>query len=98
MPSLEVERDERTVVVEQASYRWGYLFLSLGILVSVMYRSYIRREASWDLLALVILSGVVTTAYQLRHQVLTGRSVRVGVFVAGVALAVAAILVLLGRR
>jgi hypothetical protein len=65
-----VQRDERTIVVENASYRWAYLFLSYGILALVAYRSFVQHESGWDLLALVILGGFLTTAYQGIHGVL----------------------------
>jgi uncharacterized membrane protein HdeD (DUF308 family) len=68
-----VDRDERTIAVEHASYRLGYLFLSYGALLIVAYRSFARNESSWDLLALVILGGAVSTAYQARHQILGRR-------------------------
>ena len=64
-----VQRDERTIAVENASYRSAYLFLSYGILALVAYRSFVLHESGWDLLALVILGGVVTTAYQGIHGV-----------------------------
>src|SRR4051812_42008920 len=66
-----VDRDERTVAVENASYRWSYLCLSFGLLVVVAYRSLVHRESAWDLLALVVLGGVVGTAYQATHRVLS---------------------------
>jgi len=44
-----VERDERTVAVENASYRWAYLLLTYALLVDVMYRSLVRHEASPDI-------------------------------------------------
>src|ERR1700693_3054496 len=59
-----VERDERTVAVENASYRWAYLLLTYALLVDVIYRSLIRHEATWDLLALVVVGGAVCTVYQ----------------------------------
>ena len=68
-----VPRDERTTAVENASYRWAYLLLSFGLLISVAYRSLMWHESSWDLLALVLLGGAVTTLYQGRHHVLSGR-------------------------
>ena len=77
MRNKPVVRDERTTAVENASYRWGYLFLSFGLLAVVMYRSFVRQEASWDLLALVVISGFVTTVYQalraviFKHRALT---------------------------
>jgi hypothetical protein len=62
MTSLSgVVRDERTVVVEDASYRFAYLFIAFALLLDVMYRSLVRQEASWDLLAIVVLAGAVST-------------------------------------
>ncbi|HLC01953.1 MAG TPA: hypothetical protein VJK02_02865 [Anaerolineales bacterium] len=73
MTGHNVIRDERTLSVENASYRWGYLFLAFGILLIVAYRGLVKQEASWDLLALVIISGIVTSIYQGRYRVLSGR-------------------------
>ena len=50
----EVLRDERTVAVEEASYRVAYMFLSFALLLDVMYRGMVRGEAAWDLIGLVI--------------------------------------------
>jgi tryptophan-rich sensory protein len=83
-----VARDERTLLVENASYRWSYLFVSFGLLADVAWRSAARQESSWDLLALVILSGVLTTAYQGIHRVLTRR----WAMVAGLTVLLAAVL------
>jgi hypothetical protein len=65
-----VERDERTVAVENASYRWAYLLLTYALLVDVLLRSLARGEASWDLMAMVIAGGVVCAVYQARHKIL----------------------------
>jgi hypothetical protein len=66
-----VHRDERTVAIENASYRWAYLFLSFGLLVVVAYRSFVHHESSWDLLTLVVLGGVLSAALQGFHKVLS---------------------------
>jgi hypothetical protein len=66
-----VQRDERTVAVENASYRLSYLVLSFGLLVLVAYRAFVHHQSSWDLLALVVLGGGVGTAYQGAHRVLS---------------------------
>ena len=60
MTSL-IPRDERTVAVENTSYRWAYLFLSFGILVLVAYRSFVHHETAWDMLGLVVVGGVLST-------------------------------------
>jgi hypothetical protein len=65
-----VERDERTVAVENASYRWGFILVNYALLIDVMYRGIARQEAAWDLLALVIVSGAVCTIYQARQKAL----------------------------
>jgi hypothetical protein len=81
MSSLpSVARDERTVAVENASYRWSYLFLSFGLLVATAYRSFGRDETPWDLLLLVILGGLVGTLYQGYHRIL-GRGWAAAAFV-----------------
>lgn len=93
MKDQSIIRDERTIVVENASYRWAYLLLSFGLLVIVAYRGFARRESSWDLLALVVLSGLVTTLYQGAHKVLSRRwalvAITTALVAAGIALAIA---------
>ena len=72
-PTPTVNRDERTVTVENASYRWAYLFLSFGLLALVAYRSFRHHESPWDLMTLVVLGGVLNAAYQWFHKVLTAQ-------------------------
>ena len=43
-----VERDERTVAVENASYRWAYMLLTFALLLDVIFRSLYRQEGAWD--------------------------------------------------
>lgn len=66
----EINKDERTVYVENASYSLGYKFLTFAILFDIAYRSFKMREASWDLLAIVILSGFVLTIYQAKNKII----------------------------
>jgi hypothetical protein len=87
-----VVRDERTVVVEDASYRFAYLFITFALLLDVMYRSLVRREASWELLAIVLLGGAISTLYQWRHQILTRHSAKLALFTGGLAGIVAALI------
>lgn len=65
-----VERDERTVAVENVSYRWAYGVLTFALLVDVMYRGLFRHEAAWDLMALVFVGGAICTVYQARQKTL----------------------------
>ena len=64
------ERDERTVAVENASYRWAYILLSFALLIDVVYRGMVRHEAAWDLIALIFVGFVFCTVYQARQKAL----------------------------
>lgn len=88
-------RDERTDAVENSSFRWAYLVLSFGLLASTAWRSFVRGESAWDLLALVVLGGIVAGVYQGREQVISRRWVLLAVVAMGVA-ALAASLLLRG--
>jgi hypothetical protein len=87
-----VVRDERTVAVEDASYRLAYLFIAFALLLDVMYRSLVRQEASWDLLAIVVLAGAISTVYQWRQKILTGHSFKLAAVTFGIAGVVAAVI------
>lgn len=93
------ERDERTVAVENASLSFGYKVMSFAILLDVLYRSYRIGESCWDLLAIVIGSGLAVTVYQMRQRILTRGWIKVALLTAAVAAAVGLIiaLVIAGR-
>ncbi|MEZ4703261.1 MAG: hypothetical protein R2834_23230 [Rhodothermales bacterium] len=91
MKTPSIERDERTVAVENESYRWAYLILSYGLLVIVAVRAYAFDQASWDLLALVVVAGGVASAYQGFQNILTSR----WALVTGISMAAAGILAVL---
>jgi hypothetical protein len=90
--SQAVERDERTVAVENASYRLAYALLSYALLMDVIYRSLVYREVAWDLLALVIAGGFVCAVYQARQQILGHGWVMKAVLGACIAGVIAAVL------
>ena len=92
MTSVDVVRDERTQSVENTSYKYAYLVLSYGLLMAVAYRSFVLDEQSWDLLALVLLGGVVTTSFQASARILTRRWGLLTVAVLVIALVMAAII------
>ncbi len=92
-----VARDERETVVDQAADRLSYLVLSFGLLAIVAYRGIVRGEASWDLLGLVIVSGLVGTAYRTQQRVVSKRwALMIGVTTA-IALVLAVVMVLTTR-
>jgi len=76
MNDQQVIRDERTIAVENASYRLAYSLLSMGILVCGAYRGFMFDQACWDLLGLVIFTGWIAVAYQGAHRVLSWRFAR----------------------
>lgn len=90
-------RDERELSTDLAADRLGFLVLSFGLLAVVAYRSFVDGVASWELLALLLLSGAVSGAYRLRQRVLTRQAVWVLAGVAIIGLVVAAA-VALGAR
>jgi energy-converting hydrogenase Eha subunit A len=65
-----VQRDERTVAVENASYRWAYTFVAFALLIDVMFRAWFRHEAAWDLMALAVVPGIACGVYQARRKIL----------------------------
>lgn len=71
MHSATVDRDERTIAIENATYRWAYLFLSFGLLAIVAFRSFALHQSSWDLLGIVVLSGVIATVLRARQHAFT---------------------------
>jgi hypothetical protein len=65
-----VKIDERTVAVVNASNTWALNFITFALLIDVAYRGAVRNEAAWDLMALVVVSGGISTVYLARHKVL----------------------------
>ena len=87
-------RDEREVSVDRAADRLAYVVLSFGLLAVVAYRSFVEGMASWELLGLVLLGGMVSTGYRHWQGVLTRQAVFVLGLTALVALVVGAVVVL----
>lgn len=93
MSKPTVVRDERTEMVENASYRWGYNVLAFGLLIVITYRAFAMGESNWDLFALLILSGLVATLYQYRNQILSTHWARWAIATAVISAVVAAAVV-----
>jgi len=47
----DVRIDERTMAVARAANTWGFNFISFALLIDIMYRAAVRKEAAWDLFA-----------------------------------------------
>ena len=87
-------RDERELGVDQAADRLSYLVLAFGLLIAVAYRGFANDESAWDLLGLVVLSGIVGAAYRVRERVASRQWMAVTIATGLIALVVAAIVVI----
>lgn len=94
---LPTGRDERTLAIENASYRLAYIFLSLGLLLDINARRFFPHSDDWDLLMLVIVAGMFCTIYQARARVVTRALVWV-MIITGVVAALVAVMVTLVSR
>ena len=92
-PALLPKSDERAVAAENASYRWAYTFISFGLLAVVVYRSFVRQEAPWDLLLLVVLAGGAGTALQASQRRMSWRWAPATLLACAVAAALAAVMI-----
>ena len=63
-----VQRDERTVAVENAGYKVAYTFVIFALLADICYRSAFRHEGAWDLFAIIMVTGFMSVWYQVRHK------------------------------
>ncbi|HUT59304.1 MAG TPA: hypothetical protein VNA25_15755 [Phycisphaerae bacterium] len=100
MNDQPVIRDERTFAVADKSFRFAYMVLAFGVLITGAVRGLAFQEACWDLLGLVFVSSVVATVYQrAKHvQVLPRNRALLSVLIAmAVALAGGIAFVLLKR-
>lgn len=70
MTNKIVDKDERTTFIKNISYKYGYNFIAFVLLLDVMYRSSRLNEAPWDLLGIIIISGLVMAIYQYQHNIL----------------------------
>ncbi len=98
LENQRVERDERTEAVEGASYGLAYKLVAFALLLDVAYRSFFLGQAAWDLLAIVIVSGLAITAYQWRGSIISRGWARALVVAISVAFVVAVSLAVLLPR
>lgn len=91
------DKDERAVSVENASYTLAYKVMSFALLVDVIYRSFVFKQGTWDLLGIVILGGLAATLYQTRYKIATRSSVKAILLAVVSALLIALIIVFLNR-
>ena len=89
--------DEREVMVERDGDRLAWLVTAFGLLAIVAWRSFVDGVASWELLVLVVLGGVVSFGYRLWHRSMSRASlIAIGATLA-VAVVVAIVIAALGN-
>ena len=66
----EVKRDERTVAVENAGYKWACVFVTYALLIDMVCRGVFFHEQAWDLFALAIVPGAICFVYLARQKAL----------------------------
>ena len=74
MQPRSVPSDKRPATVDHTNYRLAYGLLAFGVLASVAYRGFVLQQESWDLLALVVLSGAISTIYGYQQAALSRRT------------------------
>ena len=93
MTSKIVKKDERTTFIENLSYKFGYIFITFALLIDVAYRSIKLDESSWDLLAFIIISGLVMSIYQYKQKILGKTWMKTVIYIFAIAFAFAIIMV-----
>lgn len=76
MNAKPIQRDERIIAEENASYRLGFAVLLLGLLALVVLRAVRVADSileNLDLIALMLVSSLVTFAYQRSRKIVTQR-------------------------
>ncbi len=63
-------KDERATFIENVSCKFGYNLITYTLLIDVIYRALVLDEAAWDLLGIIIISGLVMTLYQYKQKIL----------------------------
>lgn len=93
MTSKIVEKDERTTFIENISYKFGYIFITFALLLDTAYRSFKFNEAPWDMLAIIIISGVIMSIYQYKQKILGKTWLKIFIFTIIIAFIIAIIMV-----
>jgi hypothetical protein len=87
--------DERTEVVKVTGEAIMGRILGYGILLDVMYRSLRFNEASWDLMGLLVIAGLIGIIYQKKQKTLNRQEYKKMGLVCGIAVLTSIILVLI---
>ena len=64
----KLKRDERKVALENAGYGWALNFILFALLIDIACRGFFYGEAAWDLMGLVIVTGLICPIYKYRNK------------------------------
>lgn len=67
--------DERTKIIANAGDALAFRILLIALLLDVCYRSLFMKDAAWDIMALVISGGLISTVYQLKYKLFQSKGV-----------------------
>jgi hypothetical protein len=65
----DVQADERTVAVVNASNSWVLAFTLFAVLIDAFCRAAFFHEQPWDLYALACVPGLISMVYEARQRV-----------------------------
>jgi len=69
--------DERTKNVVNQGDAYAGRFMLFAVLIDVIFRGFMKNvpfiEDNWDLMTIVIIGGLISTAYQIKSKVLFNR-------------------------
>lgn len=78
----DVQADERTVAVVNASNSWVLAFIPFALLIDAFCRAAFFHEAAWDLYALACVPGLIAMIYEARQGIWGRRIWRMRLIVA----------------
>jgi hypothetical protein len=97
----DICKDERTIAIENASYRVAFCVLAIGALFDAVYRSWVLHQHPFDLLGLVMGTYIVAGILQARQRILGkcwGKTVLIAMGVGAVVAVVVTLLIILTHR
>lgn len=98
MTNKSIEKDERTIFIENASHKYGYNFIAFALLLDVIYRSLRFAEAPWDLLAIVVISGLIMGIYQYKQKILGKAWIKIAVLTVAISFIFAFLLAFIMKK
>lgn len=94
---MSLARDEREREIDLRADRAAYVVVTYGLAAAAVIRAVFHDEAAWDLLGLMVLSGVVELGYTAWKKAVSPQLLALSISVAVVSAVVAGVLALATR-